>query len=152
MGRGQRTRLAAGTLAATVLLSWAAPAPSATAGITAEAKAVRLVNQARAEAGRKPLKREARLDEIAERHAIRMRRAGRLFHQTNLAELVPGSWTYAGENVGYHRSVPDLHRAFMASRPHRANILKARFDAIGIGVVRDKSGRVWSTQIFVDRG
>lgn len=81
-----------------------------------------------------------------------MRAAGDLFHSSDLGGLIPGAWRGAGENVGYAGSVTDLHRALMRSPGHRANILRAGFDQVGIGIVVGNNGRVWETQIFVDRG
>lgn len=80
-----------------------------------------------------------------------MRAADDLFHRSNLVTGVPAGWRAIAENVGYSSTVYRLHTALMASSGHRANILGARFDQIGIGIVRDSSGRVYETQVFVDR-
>ena len=121
----------------------------ARATTTPESKALQLVNRARAEHGLRRLVRSDRLDAVAERHAQRMRAAGELFH-SDLSK-VPKPWVYVGENVGYSGTVLRLHRGFMRSSGHRANILRPRFDHIGIGIVRAPSGRVYEAQVFIDR-
>jgi uncharacterized protein YkwD len=75
----------------------------------------------------------------------RMRTAGWVF---------TGAWTW-GENIswrsirgaaGYFDEVKEMHAALMLSPGHRANILKARFKWIGIGLQLGdftKDGRTW---------
>lgn len=121
----------------------------ATATTTPEQRALQLVNNARAERGLRKLVRVDRLDAYAERQAERMRAAGELFH-SNLSK-VPKPWRFVGENVGYAGSVRRLHRGLMRSPGHRENILRPRFDRIGIGIVRAASGRVYEAQVFIDR-
>lgn len=53
-----------------------------------------------------------------------------------------------GENVAYDSDVDRVHRALMASTPHRANILDSRFDIVGIGAELH-DGTWWVTQDFV---
>lgn len=109
---------------------------------------LRAVNRVRAHHGLDKLQGSRRLRRLARRHSRRMARAGGIFHQTNLTELVPkGSWNYLGENVAV---VPDLRtamRAFMNSDPHRRNILFPQYRRLGVGAV-EKNGAVFVTQIF----
>jgi uncharacterized protein YkwD len=56
-------------------------------------------------------------------------------------------WTMVAENSGVGPSVSALDAAFMASAPHRANILNAAYTQIGVGVVV-ADGRVWVAEIF----
>ena len=107
-----------------------------------EAKLLRFHNAARVEHGLEPLVRAARLRDIAEEHARVMSILGDLEH----SGVVPPGCSAWGENVGVGPSVWRLHRAFMASPPHRANIL-GRFTQVGVGVVRD-DGTVWVTVVF----
>ena len=53
-----------------------------------------------------------------------------------------------GENVAVGASSGEIHRALMASEPHRANVLDPRFTVIGIGAVQNERGW-WVTQDFV---
>jgi len=57
-------------------------------------------------------------------------------------------WTSCAENVGYGSSVDQVHKLFMGSSGHRANILNASYSQVGIGVVRS-GGTVWVTIDFV---
>src|SRR5690606_37465102 len=59
-------------------------------------------------------------------------------------------WLSLAENVGRGWDVDGLHNAFMKSAAHRANILDATWDYIGIGVVVDGRGEMWVTINFVD--
>ena len=56
-----------------------------------------------------------------------------LKHNPNLTSQVKG-WHYVGENVGVGGDVSSLHAAFMASAPHKANILDKDYTQIGVGV------------------
>lgn len=125
---------------------------SARAAVSPEARFVQLINQERVAAGLSPLRSTSSLGAIAERHSERMRRDADIYHNSNLANEITGRWTGAGENVGVGFDVDGLHAAFMASHDHRVNIMGARFDDIGLGVVIDDSGEVYVTEVFVDRG
>jgi uncharacterized protein YkwD len=41
-----------------------------------------------------------------------------------------------------------MENAWMASSPHRANILSRSFNIVGIGVYRGPDGRLWAVQDF----
>jgi uncharacterized protein YkwD len=56
----------------------------------------------------------------------------------------------AGENVAHAATSERAHRAVWSSPSHRANLLHARFDAIGIGVAVGPDGSVWTCQLFAD--
>ena len=47
--------------------------------------------------------------------------------------------------MGY--SVRELHRAFLRSPAHRANILDPRKRVVGVGLV-SSGGRLWVTELF----
>ena len=53
-----------------------------------------------------------------------------------------------GENVGFNFSVAAQHKAFMNSRHHRENVVRASYRVAGFAVVRDKNGYLWSTEDF----
>jgi uncharacterized protein YkwD len=86
--------------------------------------------------------------------ARQMSAANSLYHQ-NLSALI-SSPTYAslrtmGENilVGPGSMSPQTVEAdWMASAPHRANILNGAFNQIGIGYFRGPDGRIWAVQDF----
>jgi uncharacterized protein YkwD len=79
-----------------------------------------------------------------------MARSGYIFHSTEgqLRRALGGyDWSFGGENVGVGGSLESLQDAFMASRPHRQNILRRAYERIAVGIVR-ADGRIWVTVIF----
>lgn len=58
------------------------------------------------------------------------------------------TWRASGENIAYgYNSPEDVMTGWMNSSGHRANILNANFDSIGIGVVSEHGVLYW-TQVF----
>lgn len=122
----------------------------ATADAPAKADATTLytlVNQSRQSAGLPALARDSRLDAVAQAWTAKMVSSGTLSHNPSYSSQIPSGWTRAGENVGYDYSDANLHTAWMNSAGHKANILGS-YTSVGIGYVRDSSGRVWGTQVF----
>lgn len=107
-----------------------------------------LVNKARRNNGLRPLHMHDFLSRKALRHSRSMSEQGRVYHSSDLYGTLrrykPRSW---GENVGMAGTVRRLHELFMASAPHRANILRAGYRRVGIGIAR-VAGRLWATLIF----
>jgi uncharacterized protein YkwD len=96
------------------------------------------------------LKIDRVLSEYAARHSREMASAGYLFHSPEdqlRAALGDRRWVIAGENVGVGTDLPALERAFMASPPHRANVLRTSYAHTAVGVVT-RGNRVWVTVIF----
>lgn len=89
----------------------------------------------------------ADLQAVARQHAQRMAARGEPYHNPALTSEV-GGWELVGENVGFGPNADLVHDAFMASAPHRANILDARFTQVGVGAVRDATGRLWVVEVF----
>ncbi|MGE5225762.1 MAG: CAP domain-containing protein [Planctomycetaceae bacterium] len=90
------------------------------------------------------------LSDLARRHSLKMAREGELFHTANPGKyyLQGRTWRYWGENVGVTGgNVGGLEKAFMASAPHRANILNRTFRHVAIGTVR-RDGMLWVTVFF----
>lgn len=107
-----------------------------------------LTNQDRAARDKAALALDAKLSRYAERHSRAMADKRYLFHTADLAAVLKGRhWTIAGENVGVGSSLTDLEGAFMASKPHRRNILRAAFDDAAVGVY-ESDGTFWVTVIF----
>lgn len=107
-----------------------------------------LTNDARAEHGRSALALNAKLSRYAKAHSRQMAEEGRLFHSEDLAAVLDGlEWTVGGENVGVGSSLTDLQDAFLASKPHRRNILRKAYDHAAIGIVKS-DGNLWVTVIF----
>lgn len=123
-----------------------APAKAAT---STELSLWRSVNHARTTHHEVRLYLSPTLSYRARRHSALMARRHRLFHTSPLSSVFSGfRWTIGGENVGYASHISTLYRAFMASTPHRANILRRAYRATGIGCVW-RYARVWCTQEFM---
>lgn len=145
---GRRTALAS-LLVAAFLVQGPAIDP-ARAGDTLQNRAdmLQLTNDDRADRDRDALRLNDRLSRYARRHSREMAERGKLFHTPDLADKLRGTgWSIGAENVGTGRSLEALEDAFMASRPHRKNILRAGFERTAIGVV-ESGGSFWVTVIF----
>lgn len=105
------------------------------------------INGARRSAGRPSLSVRSDLSSVAYRHSQRMARGNNLHHNPNLGSHV-SNWQAVGENVGRGGDVASLHRAFMNSPSHRANILDRDYTEVGVGVVVDGNGIMWVTEVF----
>jgi hypothetical protein len=135
------------TLVTALLLAGAAPASARPAAPDLEQELVRLINRERAAAGRSTLRVELQMTRIARDWSTTMRGRGALSHRPSLGAVVDGDWRRLGENVGVGQEIARLHRAFMDSPGHRANVL-GDFTGVGVGVVQDGS-RIWVTANFV---
>jgi uncharacterized protein YkwD len=107
-----------------------------------------LINDTRSLYKRIGLRLNSRLSLVAQRHSARMAKLDRLHHNPNLVKDVGDMpWKILGENVGVGATVNTLHKAFMNSPSHRANILRSAYRLVGIGVV-SRGGRTWVTVVF----
>ena len=150
-GRGRVFLFSA--LLATAALVGAVVVPSAwhPAGTQVQASAeasslLTLVNQARTNNGLAPLSAASDLTAIAAERASIMAKNGTLAHTPDLGGRAC-CWTWIGENVAFAGSVRSLHDVLMNSSAHRANILKADADDVGIAVVKG-GGSLWAAQVF----
>ena len=109
----------------------------------------RKTNAARAKADVRKLSLDPHLSRVARRQARAMARKATLYHTRSLGSLVT-RWRALAENVGYSSTVKSVHRAFMRSSAHRANLLRASYRHLGIGVVK-KRGYIWATAVFESR-
>ena len=128
----------------------APPAPPAPNGGD-EGRALQLINQERASAGLPALQMSGGARTVARAWSAQMASSGMAHNPDlsgDLARAGVTGWMTIGENVGYGGSVDGIHAMFMGSSGHRANILKAAYSQVGIGVVRS-GGTVWVTLDFV---
>jgi uncharacterized protein YkwD len=91
-----------------------------------------------------------KLSRIAKHHSAKMAKRNSLFHTNDPSRvyLQGRRWHYWGENVGVTGgNVGDLEAAFMASAPHRWNILNHTYSHVAIGTVRSH-GMLWVTVFF----
>jgi hypothetical protein len=112
-----------------------------------EAGFVAKIGAERAGAGLRSYSTASDLVAVARRHAQRMAVRGEPYHNPNLSTEVTG-WSVVGENVGKGLDVDSLHRAFMGSPAHRANILSTEFTQVGVGVARSADGWLYVVQVF----
>lgn len=111
----------------------------------------RRINSARAGADFGGVRLDPELSKSAKVHTREMARRRTLYHtpSSTLRRRVT-NWSILGENVGYGGGVDSLHRAFMDSPAHRANILLGSYRYVGVGVV-NRDGRMWVTVLFEGR-
>jgi uncharacterized protein YkwD len=117
-----------------------------------EADMLPLTNNDRTGQGLGTLARNACLDGVAAGYARQMAGNGVLAHNPGAGAAVIGcrpgaSW---GDNVGTTGpcSAAVLEDAFMASPPHRHNILTPGFTQVGFGVWTDENGSCWMQVLF----
>ena len=145
-GYSKRLALLAAGIIFVSIFSFVQPA----VGFSAESqRLLDLMNSARQRAGLPALQSDATLNAIAENHAARMAAAGRVFHNGSYPSGA-GSWESWGENVGTGPTVDDVHKAFMASAVHKANILSRSFNLVGVGVARWGQG-IMVVEDFIGR-
>ena len=115
---------------------------------------VALVNQQRAENGLSALSVNSQLQQAAQERA---QEQVELYSHTRpdgtrcftILEEYGIDYSGAGENIAYGQRSPEaVMNAWMNSSGHRANILNAGFDTIGVGCV-EYNGTLYWVQMFV---
>jgi uncharacterized protein YkwD len=124
--------------------SLVAPA-GASATSNREAKLIAKINHARANHGLRALRTKPGLMRYAGQHSAAMAARRSLYHTTNFGVVC--CWSAIGENIAYNSTVRRVHRAFMGSPGHRANILNPHMRRLGVGIV-NRGGTLWVTEIF----
>ena len=125
------------------------PAAAQADTVSDEAAFVTKVNELRATKGLAPLQVNANLTEKARAWSAGMAAAGKIWHST-LSDGVTEDWKKLGENVGMGGSVDGLHRAFVNSPGHYANLVEPVFSHVGIGIVMNGS-TIYVTEVFMQR-
>ena len=110
---------------------------------TAESILLIAANRGRAAAGLHPLEWDPALAVAARQHAQRMAQMNALSHQfpgeppmQDRARHAGARFSLIAENVAEGPNVPGLHRQWMNSPPHRANLLDPGLNAVGIAVIQ----------------
>jgi uncharacterized protein YkwD len=129
-----------------------------------ESKLVSLTNQARAAAGLRALKVDAKLASIArwrskdmiQRNYFSHTILGTSYNVFHVLDQKGYCYRVAGENIGWNNYPDDvatttIQRQFMESPDHRANILGRSWDVIGIGAYKGPTGKKMWTVLFADR-
>ncbi|MEQ1786601.1 MAG: CAP domain-containing protein [Acidimicrobiales bacterium] len=146
--RPRRSRRSAAALLALLLFA------VATAGCMGAEERTFLdrTNALRSSQGVRTLKEHDALTDKAEAWAQHMASTGRLEHSSLTVGLASVSWTALGENVGYStptaNTLKTIHDRFVASAAHKANLVNAGYTHMGVGVAKDRSGRVWVAEVF----
>jgi uncharacterized protein YkwD len=125
---------------------------------TIELDLFNLVNIEREKLGLAPVRFSPPLSFLARKHSQDMAQREDISHLSTSGEtysnrLVEGGFYFIknGENVAYSQTfMPEfIHKGFMNSPGHRANVLDPDFDELGIGVVFKKDKGYYVTQDFV---
>jgi uncharacterized protein YkwD len=132
-------------LSVTLLGSSLLAPPGAAARSSSEAALLVKIDHARAKHGLGPLKAKPKLMRYAQQHSEAMAAQYDLFHTRDFGVVC--CWSMIGENIAYNTTVRRVHRAFMHSPGHRANILNSHMRRVGVGIV-ERGGNLWVTEIF----
>ena len=142
----RRIAITAGFVGLAAVAAPTAPATAATTATGVEQQLLDRVARARADHGLRPYRVGGTITTIAREQARRMADQGTLYHNPRLTAEVP-NWRHVGENVGMGPAPVTIHRAFMSSPSHRANILSREFTRVGVGAV-ERNGYVWVAEVF----
>lgn len=120
-------------------------------------KVVELVNKERAKAGLKALKMNTQLSKVATLKSQDMAKNNYFDHNSptygspfDMMKRFGITYRTAGENIAMGQTTPEqVMKGWMNSPGHRANILKASFTEIGVGVAKNSGGRLYWTQQFI---
>jgi hypothetical protein len=111
-------------------------------------------NHARAARGLAPLKWSNTLARAAHQHALRMAAQNTLSHQfpgepgmVERASQAGARFGSLAENVAVGPSAESVHQQWMNSPPHRANLLDAKLDSVGIAVA-EHNGSLFAVEDF----
>ncbi len=124
----------------------------------AEKQLLEIINRERASKRLPAVRMSQSLVRLARGHSEEMARLNVLMHEsarglslTERLEEAGVAFAANGENVARTNAFdPEtVHRSFMASSGHRANILNPLYDEAGIGIVPGKGGTVWVTEDFI---
>jgi len=116
---------------------------------SAEAEMIRLVNDLRARVGVAPLAPNAAVGVVARRWSQTMCETGDFQHNPFFSEQYPvGVSRLPGENIATARGTRQAFDALVDSPGHYANMVRAGFTSIGVGVAIGANGTMWFTQNF----
>ncbi len=106
------------------------------------------INRVRSNKGLVKLRLDPELSKAAKVHTREMIRKDTLYHTSDalFAKRVT-NWAMLGENVGVGGGVTSLHKAFMNSPAHKANVILPAFRHVGVGVIK-KGAKMWVTIQF----
>ena len=121
---------------------------------SAERALLQSANRERTAQGLPPLKWDDHLASAARQHALVMAQHSSISHQfsgepglADRALQARARFSMLAENVAEGPSAAVIHSLWMKSPPHRANLLDADADSIGIGVA-ERKGQLFAVQDF----
>lgn len=125
---------------------------SAVADSASEAGFLAKINASRAANGLAALSVDGGLRNHARNHTQDMIDADEIYHSSSdeLKAAAGSGWSKLGENVGRGGTVESLHKAFMNSAGHKANIL-GDYNYAGIGTA-SSDGVLYVTVVFMKKG
>jgi Cysteine-rich secretory protein family len=145
--------ISAAALLATLTLSVQLASAQGRPGGT-EQTLLQLANRDRAAQGLAPLKWSASLAEAARDHALRLAQQNTLSHQlpgeaglADRATRTGARFSSIAENVAEGPSAERIHELWMHSAPHRANLLDAQLDSMGVAIA-DRNGTLFAVEDF----
>jgi uncharacterized protein YkwD len=164
---GRHPRLSVALLACAIVGTMALPLAAtvrgaSSSGASSEHELIALTNRSRAAAGLKALKVSVTLTAVARWRSADMVKRDYFSHAipgygSVFKKLDATGYCYrvAGENIGWNDYPADvataaIHKIFMDSSGHRANILARRWDAIGVGMATGPDGKRMWTVLFAD--
>lgn len=133
-------------VAAAIVLAVAVLATGCTKNAQAHETAV-LINNERSRRGIRTAQLHGDLVNKAQAWADHMAATGRVSHSVLSANVGKQRWRYLAENVGWARSVGEMHSLFMNSASHRANMLDGRYSKYGTGVAI-RNGRYYVVHVY----
>ena len=140
--------------AAITAIMLCAPIFAQSPALRAERDLLAAVNQARRTQGLSPLRWDESLAMAARRHAVEMAEHGSAQHafegEPTLSARVKQAgvhFSWLAENVTQGPTSEFVHAQFMHSPSHRANILDADMNSIGVGVV-ERDGQLFAVEDF----
>ena len=128
-----------------------------------EQRAFALINQARQAKGLPALVWDADAALLARAHSAQMATQGFFNHfdpagrdvAARAKELKVRGWRALGENIaynrGYERPADFAVERWLGSPSHLENIIRPGFTRAGLGVSRSAIGRIYFTQVFIER-
>src|SRR5438477_3227888 len=143
------------------LIAWAVPAGAQSVDDATARELFKLVNKDRAKQKLTALQWDDTLTQAAQAHVPWMAREKKLLHQfpaePGLSERISTAGLHfdaVAENVAQVVNTEDVKRdagqaneTLMNSPPHRANILNAKYNSVGVAILRDGE-QVWVVEDF----
>ncbi|NLL05877.1 MAG: SafA/ExsA family spore coat assembly protein [Clostridiaceae bacterium] len=131
--------------------------PSLDAVKAQENEVIRLVNIQRTKAGLQALTQNWQLSRVARYKSQDMIDRGYFAHNSptygspfKMMESFGLRYSAAGENIAMGQQSPaQVMNAWMNSPGHRNNIMSPSFTQIGVGLAKDRKGRMYWTQMFI---